>query len=519
MQDFHNTVIYQINLPSFFDSDGDGIGDIPGVEKRLSYVASLGVTDISLSMLLERSDLEEVYATTDFTKPDGRFGTIEDVASLIGAAHETGLRVILPLPIRAVSPYHPWFTKASSVGSLNEYNLYKDYFIWKPSKTPAPTEDTKYILHEALGEWYLATKSGLPLLNLDNPRVRRELTEAISSWRSLSVDAFALLGTDLSVRKAAKGVEETVYKISEEIFETGKAQYKLLRDIRERGVLGEDCLLYLADTAADRYTIPYLIGEPPIADIVENTAAISDNEYDKKEKFNLTAFFERALYPHSEKIRDRICNVIEDAAHERLLPILLLSDPKLHVPATKALALFFFTLPGMHLIYQGQEIGTSDRIGKKAERALPMQWDSRTNGGFTSAQFPWKMLHPSYSRINVVGQENDPDSILNFYKRMILFRKEHPILSVGAVKTFFGDNKKVCAFLRTDGDEKLFIVCSFSEKEINYAPPAEMLGEDYICVMSNYSVVSRSPHKTIGLRPYEARIYALNGRDKIKLLN
>ena len=515
-----NTVIYDINVPSFFDSDGDGIGDIRGVAERLPYVVSLGVTDISLTMLFERSDLDKIYATTDFMKPDLRIGTTDDLETFIHMAKDAGLRVILPIPVRAVSYSHPWFENATSTVTKKEYNLFKDYFIWKKTKTKPTENGTKYLFHDAVGEWYLTTEDGFPLLNLDNPRVRREISDVIAFWRGKGVDAISLVGMNFSVRKAGKGVDEPVYKVSEEIFDIGRGSYKLLRDIREKDLLGEDGKLYLVNTQTDHYTIPYLLGDSALADIIEYSDVIAATACDVKEKFKLSVFLEKCLHSFSSKVVEKVCNVFEDSEHDRLLSHIL-DRSEYQASAAKALSLLFFTLPGVHRVYQGQEIGMLDRInGKKSEKDLPMQWDSRVNAGFSAARFPWRSVHPDYSRINVAAQENDPESPLSFFRKMIAFRNAYPILNSGEIKVVSTENKDVCAFLRTKGDAKLLVVCSFSEKEINYALTSELLYERSECILSNYSVVSRSLHKTIGLRPYEARVYALNlVKNDVKLLH
>ena len=519
MQNTENLIIYDINLPSFFDSDGDGIGDLIGVMQQLPYVSSLGVTCISLGKVFERSDLDSIYATTDFRKTDLRFGDMNDLESLISSAHEAGLTVLLPIPICAVSPSHPWFVNASSFAARNEYNLYKDYFIWKKEKTKVPSKTRKYFCNDSTGEWYLATEDGYPILNLDNPRVRREITDTIEFWRQKGFDAFSLVGVDLSIKIAEVSSENNTGKISEDIFEVGREAYKVLRDIREKGVLGDGCELYLTDTTIDDNTIPYLLGDPLLADKVERTKVIEETEYDNKEKFKLATFLDRCLRSSSPQIRTKICNVFEDSEHERLLAHLL-TRPEHHSSATKAMSLLFFTLPGIHRVHQGQEIGMLDRLnGKKPTKDLPMQWDNRMNAGFTAARFSWRAVHANYSRINVVSEELDSESPLHFFRNMIAFRNANPMLISADTQVIPSGRKDVCAFLRVQGDEKLFIVCSFSDKEINFALPAELLRERSECILSNYSIVSKSLHKTIGLRPYEARIYAFNTVKKdVKLL-
>jgi len=529
MDSMRKSIYYQLFVPSFYDSDGDGIGDIHGIYEKLPYLVGLGVTDVVLNALLETSNLDSLYATTDFMRSDTRFGTIDELLYLIDSFHEAGIRVALSLPIKAVSVYHPWFINATSATIHGDYNLFKEYFIWQvgrgssgrraPKLTSNLPVNSKYVYQEKVKEWYLATSDGYPLLNTENPRVRREIIDILTFWREKNVDAFFLEGLHMSVRNSEQDVDIPVYKLSEDIFEVGRGNYKLLRDILEKNDGNDHKDVCLFDAEINPTTASYLLGDTRLADHIGNDVVITENRAENKGIFRISVFLEKCKKKYSISGISRYFSYFEDAYHERLLQHILNKDTIHHDVAAKSLCVLILTAPGIPCLYQGQEIGMFDKKNKKTmERNLPMQWDNHVSAGFTMSLYPWKIIHDNYSKINVFAQVHDADSVLNCFKKMILFRNEHLALTEGTFVPLVSKSKEVLAFMRETSEEKLFVVCSFSEKELNYKLPEEIVAQKAFCIFSNYNIVSASPHRTIGLRPFETRIYTTVISDR-KLLN
>lgn len=512
-------LIYQIFVPSFYDSDGDGIGDLCGVKEKLPYLASLGVKCISLSQIFETTDRNSLYALTDFSALDPAIGVLSDLEDLFREAHAHDLRILLTIPLYAVSSAHPWFEKASA--SEAEYNLFKDYFIWKkgegssgkrpPKKVTFNPSNAEYRYIEDLNEWYLAEEN-FPILNFDNPRARREITDTLSFWKEKGADGFALFGASLLLKKEENA--ESPQKVTEESFLIGKGYYKLLREIKEKKILDEDDLLLLENAVLDPDTAKYLLEEAALVHAVGTSSLISANATKEKGKFRIVDFLSGYKEKMTKSSSSAYLNVFEDEIHRRIVNALGISA-KLREITAKAFCALLFTAPSVPFLYYGQEIGMTGNAEKtkKAENA-PFQWDNKTNAGFTESRFPWTAINENYSDINLAAEIREEDSVLNFYRKMIDFRKSSDILRKGEFIPCLGKAKDVIAFIRRYEGRELFIICSLSEKEINYKVPAELLESEATAVASNYNVVSHSIHATIGLRPFEARIYAPKSEGK-----
>ena len=500
--------IYQIFVPSFYDADGDGIGDLLGVKEKLPYLASLGVKYLSLSQIFETADRGALYAVTDFSALDPAVGSFADLDELFREAHSLDLRVILTLPIYAISEVHPWFAKADA--AKTGYNLFKDYFLWKkgggasgkrpPKKNVFDPEKAEYRYCEAINEWYLA-EGDSPLLNLDNPRARREITDILTFWKEKGADGFVFSGLSLTLKKQENDIRIT----TEESFEVGKGCYKLLREIKEKGIFGANNAFLLEKATIDPYTAKYL-QEASLVDAIGTSVLIRDNDSERKGKFRFPTFLSQYRDIMPEEAASAFLTVFEDETHRRILHDI---GPEIGISAAKALCTLLFTAPSVPFLYYGQEIGMTGQLGKSTRmETTPFQWDTKTNAGFTSSRFPWCSVNDNYSRINLAAEIQDEESVLRFYRKMIDFRKSSEVLRKGEFIPCNGKEKEVIAFIRRYEGRELFVICSLSAKEINYTVPREFLGSGATAALSNYSIVSSTIHSTIGLRPFEARIYA-----------
>lgn len=507
--------IYQIFVPSFYDADGDGIGDLLGVREKLSYLASLGVKYLSLSQIFETTNKSAPYAVTDLSALDPAVGSLADLEDLFREAHALDIRVILVLPIYAVSDAHVWFFKACAAQS--GYNLFKDYFLWRkgggssgkrpPKKSGLDPENAEYRYCEAINEWYLAD-GGSPLLNMENPRARREITDIIAFWKEKGADGFALSGLSLALKK-----QENVdlHKATEESFDVGKGCYMLLREIKEKSILGENDTLLLERTTIDAYTAKYILKEASLVNVI-GASPLRENESNEKGKFRISSFLSQYKDTMTEEIASTCLNVFEDEMHHRLLRGI---PSEARDMAAKALCMLLFTAPSVPFLYYGQEIGMTGQDAKNINtESTPFQWDNKTNAGFTSSRFPWTAVNDNYSRINLAAEIQNEESVLRFYRKMIEFRKSSEILRKGAFIPCLGKEKDVIAFIRRYEGGEFFVICSLSAKEINYSVPMELLGSGATVAFSNYSIVSNTLHSTIGLRPFEARIYAPKSEGK-----
>jgi len=531
-----NVILYQIFVPSFFDSDGDGVGDLAGVTEKLPYLARLGVDSISLSGIFETTDQSSDEQITDYKKINPQIGTENDFRTLTETAHGLGLTIAVSVPFFATSKSHDWFEKSRS--AQNEYNLYKDYYLWKKGNGAAEkrapklaadlADSRKYTFDSTNKTWYQTTRQGAPILNIDNPRVRKECVEILSYWKETGVDAFLLSGFEISVRKTAQAINTPVYKVVEDIFDTGRGVYRLLKDIREK--IGDDFSLLLENCKTDSATIRYLLGDNKVVDSVCSASFLRTTSLPYASHFKIGEFLGACNEAFSTDGSEERTVFFENRTHRRILADLAdPSDIQKLCMAAKSLCVFLMTATGAPALYQGQEIGMTDKRKKyyflpfmKEESTFlettPVQWDNKQNAGFTEAEFAWKPVNENYANINAAAEMQNADSVLSFYAKMIAYRKSNPALCNAKYIPLDTKNDKIVAFDREEGNEKLFVVCSFSSKDVNFTVPVSIVKTGGNCILSNYPIVSKSLHGTIGLRPYEARIYSLT-KEEIKRLN
>jgi alpha-glucosidase len=410
---WENAVVYQIYPRSFQDSDGDGSGDLPGIERRLDHLSWLGVDALWLSPIYPSPLADMGYDVADYTDVDPGYGTLEQFDALVAAAHERGLKVLMDLVPCHTSIEHPWFRE------------HPDWYIWSGRDGPANNWRASFggiawspdPYDRGLG-WYLHSfYPEQPDLDWRNPEVVAAMQDVLRFWLDRGVDGFRLdaidkLVKDAELRDDPPASAPFALPLNEEYDELEHLYSQNRPEIREalgaiRAAAGEKLLVgevYLP--AAD--VTPYL------------------------EHLDLAFAFE--LF-HSPWERDRLAAAIEASA--ALASAWVLSNHDFPRLATRfgeqnvrAAATLLLTLPGAAFLYQGEEIGMADgpgadppidRAGRDGARH-PMQWDPSPNGGFTDGR-PWLPVVDPAER-NVAAQREDPDSLLSLYRDLIALRRE-----------------------------------------------------------------------------------------------
>jgi alpha-glucosidase len=480
-------VLYQIYPRSFQDSDGDGIGDLPGIMSRLDHLADLGVDGIWLSPFYPSPMADFGYDVTDYCDVDPAYGTLADFDQLVAEAHRRRIRVIVDLVPNHTSDQHPWFREARSSRASPK----RDWYVWadpKPDGSP-PNNWTSAFTRRQTSAWTLDAASGQyymhsflpeqPDLNWWNPEVRAAFDDILRFWLDRGVDGFRI---DVAHRMARDPdlldnpdfglpIGEIVRFWTDEHpprDQDWPEVHEILRGFRR---------------TLDAYDARMAIGEVFILDPARLVRYYGERDDELHMAFNFSflrapwsaaAFrtevetFERLL-PPSAWPDYTLSNHDNPRAISRYA---IAGDPLRTDARARLAALMLLTLRGTPFVYYGEEIGQpdgsipEDRVvdvaGRDPERT-PMQWDASWNGGFTSGD-PWLPVGSSTLTVNVASQRDDRRSMLSFYRRLIAARRDSPALRRGSYRTLPGMPADVYAFVRESGDERRAIVLNFGDE-------------------------------------------------------
>jgi maltose alpha-D-glucosyltransferase/alpha-amylase len=472
---FKDAVIYQLHLKSFFDGNNDGVGDFQGLIEKLDYIAELGVTAIWMLPFYPSPRRDDGYDIADYIGVHSDYGTIDDVARLIEAAHAKGLRVITELVINHTSDQHPWFQAARRAppGSPE-----REMYVWSDSDDKyagtrvifCDTESSNWTFDNVANAYYWHRfYSHQPDLNFDNPQVLEEVFKVMRFWLDLGVDGLRLDAVPYLVEREGTNNEnlaEThaiLKKIRAEIDAYAPGRMLLAEanqwpeDAQQYFGDGDEChmsfhfplmpRMYMAIAREDRF---------PITDIMRQTPEIPAN---CQWAVFLRNHDELTLEMVTSGERDYLWNTyaadrrarINLGIRRRLAP--LLENDRRRIELMNGLLL---SMPGTPVIYYGDEIGMGDNIflGDRDGVRTPMHWSMDRNGGFSRAE-PQRLVLPpimdpiyGYQAVNVEAQATNPHSMLNWMRRMLAVRQRHQAFGRGTQRFLYPSNRKVLAYLR-----------------------------------------------------------------------
>ncbi|MFC5728177.1 MULTISPECIES: alpha-amylase family protein [Nocardioides] len=469
-----NAVVYCVDIETFQDSDGDGIGDIAGLTQRIDYLAELGVTCLWLMPFFPTPDRDDGYDVTDLFGVDSRLGTHGDLVELLRTAADRGIRVVADLVVNHTSDKHPWFKAARR----SRDNPFRDYYVWR-SDPPEDTskqvvfpdrEDSIWSLDERTGEWYLHHfYSHQPDLNFANPEVRDQIAKSIGLWLQLGlagfrVDAVPFLVADIdTTRDDVPGDPHEYLKALRSFLGRRRGDAILLGEVNlphkdQRAYFGGsdgdeltmmfDFIgmqsLYLAMAREDaRPLARALKARPKVhpdcqwATFVRNHDELTLDKLSERERQEVFAAFgpEPSMQLYGRGLKRR-------------LPPMLDGDPRRLRMAYSLL----FSLPGTPTLYYGEEIGMGEDLEAEGRMAVrtPMQWDSSPNGGFSTAS-PRRLVQRPVpggygpQHVNVADQRHDPQSLWSFLRELIQTYRECPELGWGEFAVLPQQHRQVLA--------------------------------------------------------------------------
>ncbi|MGP4078721.1 glycoside hydrolase family 13 protein [Pseudalkalibacillus sp. R45] len=537
---WHTATVYQIYPRSFYDSDGDGIGDIPGIIEKLDYLAELGIDVIWLSPVYKSPNDDNGYDISDYYGIMDEFGTMEDMERLIEEAKARNIRIIMDLVINHTSDEHQWFEESRK----SKDNPYRDFYIWRDGEDGPPSDihsvfsGPAWEYDDETGQYYFHLFSKKqPDLNLHNDEVRKELHKMMNFWLEKGISGFRMDVIDLIGKEVDKG-----------ILTDGPLLHPYLKEINEK-VLSKYDVMTVGETpsattdSAKLYTAP----EQNELDMVFTFEHMSLDEVQGQGKWALKPLelkeLKAVLSKWQTELHGQGWNSLYWNNHDQPRIVSCWgNDDEYRVRSAKMLATVLHMMQGTPYIYQGEEIGmtnirfddlddyrdieTLNIYKEKTEQGTPheeimksiytkgrdnartpIQWNGSENAGFTTGE-PWIKVNPNYNEINVEKALADEQSIFHYYKKLVQLRKVHEIIVYGEYGLIEADHDEIFVYVRRLGEETLLVVANFYGGTPKFTLREGFSANNAEIVISNYDDSPKSPEQ-IDLRPYEAVVYRL----------
>jgi maltose alpha-D-glucosyltransferase / alpha-amylase len=480
---FKRAVFYEIHIRGYFDSDGDGSGDLRGVQEKLDYLQWLGIDCIWLLPMYPSPLRDGGYDVADFYGVHPDYGTVEDFRSLVEAAHRRGIRVIADFVVNHTSSDHPWFQESRSSPDSPK----RDWYVWSDTDDRWPeariifldTEPSNWTWDPVAGQYFWHRFfSHQPDLNYRNPEVQQAMLDGLRFWLDLGIDGFRL--------DAVPYLYELDGTNGENLPETHDFLKRIRREVDarypDRVLLAEanqwpaDVVQYFGDGDECHMAFHFPVmprmfmglrreEATPIYEILRGTPHIPDNcqwglflrNHDELTLEMVTD--EERDYMYAEYAKDPRMK-LNLGIRRRLAP--LLDGGRQEAELLHAI---LFSLPGSPVLYYGDEIGMGDNVflGDRDGVRTPMQWTGDRNGGFSRADFAQLYLPPlmdpvyGYQAVNVEAQLRLPYSLLRWLHRFIALRKQHPVFGLGTYEGLPTENPRIFAHVRRYEDD--IVVC------------------------------------------------------------
>ena len=542
-------VCYQIYPKSFMDSNEDGIGDLQGIINKLDYIQDLGIDVIWICPIYQSPNADNGYDISDYQAIMKDFGTMEDFDRLLSEVHARGMKLIMDLVVNHTSDEHPWFIESKSSPDSPK----RDWYIWSdgaedvlPNNWESIFSGSAWEYDKHSGQYYLhvfAKKQ--PDLNWENTEMREAVYSMINWWLDKGIDGFRI--DAISHIKKKEGFPNAEADDKSQIpgfsfYTNQEGIHDILQELKERTFSRYNIMTVgEASGVSSENSDPWVNEEIGAFNMVFQFEHLALWEKEAETELDLPAF-KAIMNKWQTGLHRKGWNALFIENHDKPRIVSTLGDDQDYwEESAKMLGAMYFFMQGTPFIYQGQEIGMTnvafesildyDDIsmknfyymelakGRSHEELMkiiwksgrdnsrtPMQWDFSANAGFTQGA-PWMKVNPNYQEINVKVQEDNPNSILHFYKRMIQLRKQHECLIYGDFKLHLEDDPNIFAYSRSEGKQTALILNNFSKEEQTVRLP-EFSGKVKRVILSNYHKDKRQTDPFI-LSPYETVMYLL----------
>ena len=542
-------VAYQVYPRSFYDSNGDGIGDLPGLIEKLDYLKELGIDLIWVCPIFDSPNDDNGYDIRDYKAILDEFGTMEDCDRLIEEVHKRDMKIIFDLVVNHTSDEHEWFIESRSSND----NPYRDYYIWhegdeegnRPNNWESIFSGSVWEYDEQTEEYYMHVFSKKqPDLNWENPAVRQDVYSLINWWLDKGIDGFRV--DAISHIKKREGFPDMPNPLNKDVVPSYDGHMnqpgidKFLTELAAETFNNYDIMTVGEANGVSIKDAEQWVGEESgYFDMIFQFEALGLWGERDGEVFDLRDY-KQVLTKWQEGLDGIGWNALYIENHDLIRAVSAMGDDgTLRKTSAKALGMMYFFMQGTPFIYQGQEIGMTNvqfeeltdyddiqsvnrarqmmEEGTPREEAMnyiyassrdnvrtPMQWNAQPEAGFTTGT-PWLGVNPNYADINVAESLKDPNSIYHFYKEMIALRRDNEALIYGSYELVLPLHKQVYAYKRQGNSETYLVVVNvFNDSAEVDLTPFDLKE----LVLTNYEVPN-SLEKDTQLRPYEARLYRL----------
>ena len=537
-------IVYQIYPRSFKDTSGNGVGDLRGIIQKLDYIKSLGVTMVWLNPIYQSPNDDNGYDISDYRAIMKEFGTMEDFDELLEGLHKRGMKFIMDVVVNHSSDEHEWFQQSRS----SRNNPYRDYYHWWPAEKGKPNHRWSFFdensdawkYDEQTDAYYLHYFSQKqPDLNWENPKVRQEVYDIMKFWAEKGVDGFRLdafqyVSKDINFPPFPEGYDVDVPSVIE-YHGMGPHIHSYLKEMNEQVLSKYDVFAVSEGVGSTLQDAHDLVDkdrkELQMAYHFEATDMVTTLE-----KCTLAQFKESfTKWDKSFAEKGWIAIYLSNHDQSRFINRYGSDKPAFKDYSAKLLNTFILSMRGTPYTYYGDELGMTNIGFTKIEQykdiaaingykkaasdgedldhylkklnllsrdngRTPMQWDDTNNAGFSS-ETPWLPVHENHTTVNVATQQNDHNSVLNHFRKMVALRKDNLLLVYGNYEIIQEEHPTIYAYSRTLDDEKMTVLLNFSESESSISLPN--FDHSKKVLINNYNEFSVDKN-TITLKPYQA---------------
>ena len=547
-------VVYQIYPRSFKDSTGDGVGDLRGIIDKLDYIQSLGVDIIWLNPIYSSPNDDNGYDISDYRNIMTEFGSMSDFDELLAGMHERGMKVVMDLVVNHSSDEHEWFQQSRS----SRDNPYRDYYHWWPAEDGEPPRRWSYFDPEANAWKYDATTDAYylhyfsvkqPDLNWENPKLRAEIYDMMHFWFKKGIDGFRMdVITFISKHDGyPEFPEEYQGQAMIDMYAKGPRLHEYLHEMHEEVLKHYDCMTVAEGPGTHIDNVLDLVSEEReelnMNYHFDHQAIGVGDRFLVNEDFQNLVKFKKVMSDWDAVFNEKGWGTIYFGNHDFSRMVSRWGDdsPEYRRYSSKLLSTYLLSMRGTPYYYMGDEIGMtnikfdniedyqdlmtlnwyeltkqeggdldafmeSHKLCSRDNARTPIQWDDSENAGFTKGK-PWLKVNPNYAEVNVASQEHDPDSELNYFRKMVKLRKQELCLVYGEYRLLLPEHTDIYAYTRTLDDEVILVLLNQS-RNAHSLDLAELTGlevSECEVLIDNYE--NHSEQSALGdLRPHQAKL-------------